>query len=300
MDFVEARNLPGHIGIIMDGNGRWAQLRGQSRTAGHREGASAVRRTVRASRRLGLRALTLYAFSEQNWARPEDEVDAVMQLLREFLLSERDEILENGIRLNAVGNLGRLPAIVRAVLDPLRDESAHHHEMTLTLALSYGGREEIAHAAREIAIAVADGRMRPDEVTAEAFRAHIPSVSVGDPDLIIRTGGERRISNFLLYGLAYAELHFADVLWPDFGERDLFRAIASYQRRERRFGLVAAPAAATPPAPGAIHAAGAPVRAPAPDAPAHSTSVSDRTLPGAAVACPAPPVPSRAATPFAI
>ena len=240
MDFVEARNLPGHVGIIMDGNGRWAQLRGHPRSAGHREGAAAVRRTVRAARRLGLRALTLYAFSEQNWARPEEEVDALMQLLRDFLLSEKDEILENGIRLNAVGNLGRLPSLVRAVLDPLRRDSAPNDQMTLTLALSYGGREEIAHAARELAKAVAAGRIRPDEVTAAALHAEMPSLSVGDPDLVIRTGGERRISNFLLYGLAYAELHFADVLWPDFSERDLFAAIASFQQRERRFGLVGA------------------------------------------------------------
>ncbi len=242
MDYVEARNLPGHVGIIMDGNGRWAQSRGLPRAAGHREGAAAVRRTVRVARRLGLRALTLYAFSEQNWARPEEEVDALMQLLRDFLLNEREEILDNGIRLNAIGNLGRLPAVVRAVLDPLRRESENNGEMVLTLALSYGGREEIASAARELAKAVASGRIRLDEVTPDALRAHMPSLSVGDPDLVIRTGGERRISNFLLYGLAYAELHFADVLWPDFVERDLFDAIASYQRRERRFGLVGAPA----------------------------------------------------------
>jgi len=238
MDFVEARNLPGHVGIIMDGNGRWAQLRGHPRSVGHREGAAAVRRTVRIARRLGLRALTLYAFSEQNWARPDEEVDALMQLLREYLLAEHDEILDNGIRLNAIGNLGRLPSLVRAVLDPLRRESASNAEMTLTLALSYGGREEIAHAARELARAVAAGRIRPDDVTTESLRAHMPSLTVGDPDLVIRTGGERRISNFLLYGLAYAELHFADVLWPDFEARDLFAAIASYQKRERRFGLV--------------------------------------------------------------
>jgi undecaprenyl diphosphate synthase len=242
MDFVEARNLPGHVGIIMDGNGRWAQSRGQPRAAGHREGAAAVRRTVRVARRLGLRALTLYAFSEQNWARPEEEVDALMQLLRDFLLNEREEILDNGIRLNAIGNLGRLPALVRAVLDPLRRESEQNGDMVLTLALSYGGREEIAYAARELAKAVAAGRIRADDVTPDALRAHMPSLSVGDPDLVIRTGGERRISNFLLYGLAYAELHFADVLWPDFTEHDLFAAIASFQRRERRFGLVGAPA----------------------------------------------------------
>jgi undecaprenyl diphosphate synthase len=238
MSFVEARNLPGHVGIIMDGNGRWAQLRGQPRAAGHREGAAAVRRVVRAARRLGLRALTLYAFSEQNWARPEEEVDALMMLLRDFLLKEREEILDNGIRLNAIGNLGRLPAVVRAILDPLRNESAGNDHMVLTLALSYGGREEIANAARELAKAVAAGRIRPEDVTAEALHAQMPSLTVGDPDLVIRTGGERRISNFLLYGLAYAELYFADVLWPDFTEQDLMAAIDSYQQRERRFGHV--------------------------------------------------------------
>jgi len=241
--FVEARNLPSHVGIIMDGNGRWAQLRGQPRIAGHREGSRAVRRIVRAARRLGLRALTLYAFSEQNWARPEEEVDALMQLLREFLLSEHDEILDNGIRLNAIGNLGRLPSVVRAVLDPLRKESDANGEMTLTLALSYGGREEIANAARELAAEVAKGTLRPEDVNEDALHARMPSLSVGDPDLVIRTGGERRISNFLLYGLAYAELFFADVLWPDFAEKDLYEAIASFQQRERRFGLVGKPAA---------------------------------------------------------
>jgi undecaprenyl diphosphate synthase len=238
MVIVEARNLPSHVGIIMDGNGRWAQLRGEERVEGHREGSKAVRRIVRAARRLGLKALTLYAFSEQNWARPEDEVDTLMVLLRDFLLSERDEILDHGIRLNAVGNLARLPGLVRGVLDPLRSDSADHDQMTLTLALSYGGREEIAAVARELATEVASGRMRPEDVTAESLRGRMPSLAVGDPDLVIRTGGERRISNFLLYGLAYAELHFTDALWPDFSEADLYTAIESYQRRERRFGLV--------------------------------------------------------------
>jgi undecaprenyl diphosphate synthase len=238
MIVVEARNLPKHVGIIMDGNGRWAHLRGDVRSRGHREGSQAVRRVVRTARRLGLHALTLYAFSEQNWARPEDEVDALMELLREFLLSERGEILGNGIRLNAVGNVGRLPHIVRAVLDPLRKESESNDAMTLTLALSYGGREEIVAAARELARRVERGELRSDEVTDDALHGLMPSLSVGDPDLIIRTGGERRISNFLLYGLAYAELHFADVLWPDFQPEHLYEAIASFQSRERRFGLV--------------------------------------------------------------
>ena len=238
MVFVEARNLPSHVGIIMDGNGRWAQTHGHDRSAGHREGSAAVRRIVRAARRLGLKALTLYAFSEQNWARPEQEVDALMGLLREFLLGERDEILGNGIRLNAIGNIGRLPALVRAVLEPLRRESEGNDSMTLTLALSYGGREEIAQAARELATRVKAGSLETDKITAEALHGLMPSLTVGDPDLVIRTGGERRISNFLLYGLAYAELHFSDTLWPEFGEEDLYEAIASYQARERRFGKV--------------------------------------------------------------
>jgi undecaprenyl diphosphate synthase len=244
--FVEARNLPSHVGIIMDGNGRWAQQRGAPRVEGHREGSKAVRRIVRAARRLGLRALTLYAFSEQNWERPEGEIDALWTLLREFLMSERDELLDNKIRLNAIGNIGRLPGLVRAVLDPLRRETEEKHEMTLTLALSYGGREEIAQAAQTLARDVAAGKIRAEDVTPESMRAHMPSLEVGDPDLIIRTGGERRISNFLLYGLAYSELYFADVLWPDFESADLHAAVASYQSRERRFGRVGKPAPLLP------------------------------------------------------
>ncbi len=240
---VEARNLPSHVGIIMDGNGRWAQMRGLDRADGHREGSIAVRRVVRAARKLGLSALTLYAFSEQNWARPGEEVDALWVLLREFLVSERDELLDNGIRLNAVGNLGRLPGIVRAVLDPLRKETADKSQMTLTLALSYGGREEIAQAARELASRVAAGECSPEAVTADALHGLMPSLTVGDPDLVIRTGGEHRISNFLLYGLAYAELYFEDELWPNYGAEHLYAAVASYQQRERRFGLVGKPAA---------------------------------------------------------
>jgi undecaprenyl diphosphate synthase len=239
---VEARNLPSHVGIIMDGNGRWAQQRGLPRVDGHKEGAKAVRRIVRTARRLGLRALTLYAFSEQNWERPDGEIDALWTLLREFLLSERDELLDNQIRLNAIGNIGRLPGLVRAVLDPLRRETEEKAEMTLTLALSYGGREEIAQAAQKCARDVAAGKMRAEDVTAESLRLHMPSLEFGDPDLIVRTGGERRISNFLLYGLAYAELYFADVLWPDFSAEDLYSAVASYQSRERRFGRVGKPA----------------------------------------------------------
>ena len=238
VELVEARNLPAHVGIIMDGNGRWAELRGLPRVHGHRQGSRAVRRVVRAARRLGIPALTLYAFSEQNWSRPEDEVGALMELLCEFLVGEKDEILGNGIRLDAIGNLARLPAAVRETLDPLRKDSENERGMTLTLALSYGGREEIADAARELARRVQAGMLSPDEITAAALHHLIPSVRLGDPDLVIRTGGERRISNFLLYGLAYAELFFSDALWPDFDACDFYAAIASFQARERRFGNV--------------------------------------------------------------
>jgi undecaprenyl diphosphate synthase len=227
----------------MDGNGRWAELRGEPREVGHKEGSAAVRRVVRVARRLGLTALTLYAFSEQNWARPTGEVDALMGLLREFLVSERDEILGHEIRLVAIGDLERLPPFVRDALDPLRDASGDNRKMTLALALSYGGQEEIAQAARQLAVEACEGRLDPATIDTRAIASRLPSLGVGEPDLIIRTGGEHRISNFLLFGAAYAELAFTDVLWPDFDEEDLFEALGSYQRRERRFGRV--PARAT-------------------------------------------------------
>ena len=238
MVHVHAKNLPRQVGIIMDGNGRWAELRGEPREAGHKAGSSAVRRVVRAARRLGLEALTLYAFSEQNWGRPVNEVDALMGLLREFLVTERDEILDHGIRLVAIGDLSRLPDSVREVLDPLRRGSTDNRSMTLALALSYGGREEIAAAARELAIEVAEGKIDASAIDATMIARRLPSLEVGDPDLIIRTGGECRLSNFLLYGAAYAELSFTERLWPDFEADDLFEAIASYQKRDRRFGQV--------------------------------------------------------------
>ncbi|APS00461.1 polyprenyl diphosphate synthase [Pajaroellobacter abortibovis] len=233
----EGHSVPSHVGIIMDGNGRWAQLHGLPRIRGHHEGAKAVRKVVRAARRIGVRILTLYAFSEQNWARPLGEIEILMRLLHDFLISEREELLQNGIRLHAIGNLSRLPADVRSVLEPLCRESAGNQEMLLTLALSYGGREEIVSAAKSIVHAVMEGKMRVEDINTEVFQKHVPSLMMGDPDLIIRTSGEYRISNFLLYGLAYAELYFADVLWPDFSEDDFYAAIRSFQSRERRFGV---------------------------------------------------------------
>jgi len=241
MHFVEARNLPRHVGIIMDGNGRWAESRGQPREAGHKAGSAAVRRIVRACRRLGLSALTLYAFSEQNWSRPAGEVDALMGLLHDYLVSERDELLDHHIRLVAVGDIRRLPEGVREVLDPLRAATSEHApKMTLALALSYGGREEITQVARQLALDAVAGKIDPAAIDDAMVAARIPSLSVGDPDLIIRTSGELRLSNFLLYGAGYAELVFVDRLWPDFTEDDLFGAIADYQAHDRRFGAVPA------------------------------------------------------------
>jgi undecaprenyl diphosphate synthase len=235
---VDLARLPRHVAIIMDGNGRWARRQGELRTLGHREGSKSVRRIVRLARRLGVEALTLYAFSEQNWLRPAPEVDALMELLRDFLVDERDEILDRGIRLRAIGRKERLPPRVRDVLLPLEAETRNLTGMTLTLALSYGGREEIVDAARAIAEASRAGTLDPASLTEDTFALHLPSVAVGPVDLLVRTGGEQRISNFLLWGAAYAELCFSEKLWPDFDEAELMRAISDYQTRERRFGKV--------------------------------------------------------------
>jgi len=261
---IEARNLPRHVAITMDGNGRWAELRGKARTAGHKAGSQAVRRIVRAARRLGIEQLTLYAFSEQNWGRPETEVEALMCLLHEFLLSERDEILGNAIRLRAIGNTERLPPFVREALEGLVHASSENTRMVLSLALSYGGREEIVTAARSLARHVQQGTLHPEDITETAIRALLPSLDYGEPDLMIRTGGELRISNFLLWGAAYSELHFTNTLWPDFQPEDFHQAIAAYQRRERRYGLV--PTARSP-LNGSAHATGT---APCPTSPSGS------------------------------
>lgn len=236
---VDVSRLPRHVAITMDGNGRWALSQGQPRPTGHRAGSDAVRRVVRACRRLGLPALTLYAFSAQNWHRPRFEVDALMGLLREFLVKERAEILDHHIRLIAVGAVDRLPASVREVLDPLVEESAHHEGMTLSLALSYGGQEEITDAARALARRVLAGELDPEAIEPAHLEGEMGSMDVGPVDLLIRTGGEQRISNFLLWGAAYAELYFSDKLWPDYEQSDLFEAISAYQTRDRRFGRAA-------------------------------------------------------------
>ena len=227
---VRARPLPRHVAIIMDGNGRWAQGRGLPRVAGHRQGAAAVRTVTRAARRLGLEALTLYAFSMQNWSRPADEVEALMLLLVEFLEKEQQELLDNDIRLEAIGDLERLPARVRQRLEAVRQATAGGRAMVLTLALSYGGREELVQAARAAAA-------RGGPIDEAAIEAGLWTHGLPELDLLVRTSGERRISNFLLWQAAYAELYFTDTHWPDFDERELFSAVADFQARQRRFGL---------------------------------------------------------------
>ena len=232
--------LPRHVGIIMDGNGRWAQLRGQPRLAGHRAGAESVRDITRAAREIGLEALTLYAFSSQNWARPVDEVSGLMELLREFLIDERSEILDNGIRLEALGDVERLPALVREPLEELRGASAGNSKMTLTLALSYGGRESITRAAAAAARDIAAGTLRADQLDADKLGSYLPTAKLPPLDLLIRTSGEQRISNFMLWEVAYAELMFVDVLWPEFRRGHLQDCLRMFGERERRFGLTSA------------------------------------------------------------
>ncbi len=228
--------VPGHVAIIMDGNGRWAERRGLPRPFGHREGSEAVRRVTRACRRMGVQALTLFAFSEQNWQRSRGEVDALMELLCEFLISERQELLDNDIKLRAVGRIHRLPERVRRVLGEIERDTSGLSKMTLTLALSFGGREEIVDAARLLASRVVAGELDPSSIDESVLRTALPSIDVGDVDLLIRTGGEQRISNFILFGAAYAELYFAERLWPDFDESDLGEAFAAFRARDRRFG----------------------------------------------------------------
>ncbi|MDY7233062.1 polyprenyl diphosphate synthase [Hyalangium rubrum] len=237
---VKERGVPRHVGIIMDGNGRWAEERGLVRLEGHREGSSSVREVTRVARRLGVSALTLYAFSSQNWARPAEEVAGLMELLREYLEKERAEILDNNIRLDAIGELDRLPRYVRAPLDRLREDSAGNTGMVLSLALSYGGREELVRAARLLAEAAVRGELKPAAVNEEQLERHLWTNGLPPLDLVIRTSGEQRISNFLLWQAAYSELVFAEEPWPAFRTPAFLACLAEYQRRERRYGQTSA------------------------------------------------------------
>ena len=231
-----AGKLPQHVAIIMDGNGRWAQQRHLPRIAGHKSSRDSVRRVVRLCARLGIPTLTLYTFSQENWKRPELEVRALMKLLEEVLEGESLELDQNNVRLTYMGCIEALPASTRSRLLETAARLAKNNGLTLNLALSYGGRREIADAARRLAADVAAGTLHCDEVDEERFAAYLYRPELPAPDLLIRTSGEQRISNFLLWQLAYTELYFTEVLWPDFSEEDLLTALREFQRRERRFG----------------------------------------------------------------
>jgi len=236
LERLDRSALPRHVAVIMDGNGRWAKSRGWRRVRGHEEGAESVRVIVRSCRKLGIAALTLYAFSEENWARPKAEVEALMRLLGRFLKKERQEMLDQGIRLNAIGSIERLPGATRKLLDETMEATSQGKDMVLTLALSYGGRQEITQAARRLAQEAAAGELDPMAIDEDALAARLYTTGLPEVDLLIRTSGELRVSNFLLWQIAYAEFYFTDTYFPDFREAELAQALRVYGARERRFG----------------------------------------------------------------
>jgi undecaprenyl diphosphate synthase len=231
-----ARKAPAHVAIIMDGNGRWAKARGLPRIAGHRRGADAVRRTLEAAAALGIDYITLFGFSSENWRRPADEVRDLMGLLRIYLRSEIAELHEKGVRIRVIGQRRRLSPDIVTLIENAETLTRDNVGLHLTIALSYGGRDEIAQAARLIAEKIAAGLLDPDSIDETCFADHLATVELPDPDLVIRTSGEKRISNFLLWQTAYSELVFTDTLWPDFSRTDLENAIREYHGRERRYG----------------------------------------------------------------
>jgi len=233
---IITERLPKHVAIIMDGNGRWAAQRTQERSLGHEQGAESVRQIVEASAELGIDFLTLYAFSTENWKRPKEEVDALMKLLVHSIHNETPTLMDNNIRLRAIGDLDRLDQKTREVLDEVIEKTSQNTRMTLVLALSYSARWEITEAVKTIAKAVQNNEISIDEISSTTVNDALNTTFMPSPDLLIRTGGEHRISNFLLWQLAYAELYFTDVLWPDFNKEKLYEALIDYQKRERRFG----------------------------------------------------------------
>ena len=234
MEQLDNNNIPRHIAIIMDGNGRWAAERGKERSYGHQAGVETVRRITAECTKLGVEYLTLYTFSTENWNRPSQEVAALMGLV---LSSLEDEIfMKNNVRFRVIGDMARLPKEVQAKLEETMEHTANNSAMTMVVALSYSSRWEITDTMRRLAKEVKDGLLRPEDITEESISQRLATAFMPDPDLLIRTGGELRISNYLLWQIAYTELYFCDTYWPDFNEEDLHKAIASYQRRQRRFG----------------------------------------------------------------
>jgi len=234
---LDRDRLPRHVAIIMDGNGRWARQRGLPRIRGHMAGVESVRTIVRLARKLGISYLTLFAFSEENWQRPRGEIRALMTLLRRYLARELPDMLENEIALRIIGDFPRLPKAVQEDLRRSITATANGTKMVLTVALSYGARSEIVHAVKTLARDLLAGRIKPEEIDAARFTGYLCTAGMPDPDLLIRTSGEHRLSNFLLWQSAYTELYFTDTHWPDFREEEFLQALAAYQQRERRYGL---------------------------------------------------------------
>ncbi len=231
-----SKAVPNHVAIIMDGNGRWAAARHLPRLMGHRAGVAAVRETVRAANRLGIRYLTLFGFSSENWKRPAAEVSDLMGLLRLYIRSDLEELHANGVEIRIIGARQRLDPDIVDLIDEVHRKTAGNPNLKLTIAFNYGGQDEILDAVRRIAEEVKAGRLQPEQVNRDVFAAHLATAGIPDPDLVIRTSGEKRLSNFLLWQTAYAEFVFLDTLWPDFGELHLSEAIRQYQARDRRFG----------------------------------------------------------------
>jgi len=237
LDQIDKNKLPKHIAIIMDGNGRWAKEKGKLRVFGHQHGVAAVRDTVEGAVEAGIPYITLYAFSTENWNRPKLEVMALMEILVSTINKETKTLMENGVRLNAIGNLDLLPDRCRNQLIEAMEKTSGNTKCTLTLALSYSSRWEIVNASKKLAEQVQKGLIKPEDINEEMFSGALTTANMPDPELMIRTSGEYRISNYLLWQIAYAELHFIKKLWPDFRREDLFEAIIDYQKRERRFGM---------------------------------------------------------------
>lgn len=236
LDKINVEQVPNHIAIIMDGNGRWAKSKGLQRADGHKEGVASVRKVLEAASSAKVKYLTLYAFSTENWFRPEEEVNALMELMVYAIVKETPDLLKNGVRLQTIGDTGRLPQKTREALSDCIDKTSGGENITLVLALSYSSKWEITEALRRIVDEVERGTLSPGDICEDTISEHLTTRHIPDPDLLIRTGGEQRISNFLLWQAAYAEFYFTDAFWPDFGAENLFEGIVEYQRRERRFG----------------------------------------------------------------
>ena len=242
---LDMRRLPEHVAIIMDGNGRWARKREMGRSEGHAEGVNSVNRITRLSSDLGIKYLTLYAFSTENWKRPQAEVDALMHLIGWTIRKETPDLVANNVKIHLLGEIDRLPQSVRDDLEAGREATAHCTGLNLMICLSYSSRWELTRAARELAQMALDGKISPEDITEETISEHLSTAGIPDPDLLIRTGGEQRISNFLLWQCAYSELYFTDVLWPDFDNDVFIEALLDFQNRERRFGMTSDQVAST-------------------------------------------------------